>query len=294
MDLSGKEFQEALAKNFVPALEEDTWPVCTGGYRVEGWGDGRYLVPAYDVDLKTKWRLIKPLEEDNLVPDFIKAHRQGTERGQHRPWEASDFERPIIHFVERYGIGLTGIRRWAGGKEETVRDYITVMQQLASLVRLFETLVSGKESDVRAALEACPGVWLCDITAGEIAVGTTNDGANYDMSVEEHALTGLGYFVGKHFHQLCHPFAIPEPQARRLDEVRTGWGFSNLTGAMFFHLYELLGAQDKIARCRYCGSLIRNAQKNTKFCRNNGACRNAYDHHSGRRAERARRKGSII
>lgn len=74
--------------------------------------------------------------------------------------------------------------------------------------------------------------------------------------------------------------------------MHTGWGFSNLTGAMFWYLYQLLGAQSKVTRCEFCGNVILNAHKSTRFCRNNGECRNKYDNHSGRRAERARRKSA--
>jgi hypothetical protein len=37
----------------------------------------------------------------------------------------------------------------------------------------------------------------------------------------------------------------PKHHARRLDQMNTGWGSSNLTGAMFWHLYQLLGAQGR-------------------------------------------------
>jgi hypothetical protein len=117
-----------------------------------------------------------------------------------------------------------------------------------------------------------------------------NDGEEYEMGVMERALTGLGYIIAHRFYKLCFPFAIPEPSARRLNHMDTGWGFSNLTGAMFWHLFQLLGAQSRITRCKYCGSLIPKAHKNTQYCRNEGKCRNAYDNHSGRRAERKRRK----
>ena len=37
----------------------------------------------------------------------------------------------------------------------------------------------------------------------------------------------------------------PKHHARRLDQMNTSWGSSNLTGAMFWHLYQLLGAQGR-------------------------------------------------
>ncbi len=284
------EFKEASKKRMVPALKDDTWRVCEEGYRVEGWGGDRYLVSAYDISRESKWRTIKPLEESNLVPDFVKVYREGLERCKGRPLEPSEFEKPILEFVGRYGLGLTGERRWAGGPEETIESYLTVMHYVAPLMRLFEALLSDEDAAVQAALKNCPAAQCWDVAEGEIAVGVGDYGEEYEIGLREHALLGIGYVVGHWFHELCYPFVIPEPHGRHLGQVHTGWGFSNLTGAMFWHMYQLLGAQSRIARCEYCGSLIPDAHSNTRFCRNNGSCRNKYDNHSGRRAERARRK----
>jgi hypothetical protein len=289
--LIGDEFREALGKRIVPTLEEEIWRVCTEGYRIEGRGEDRCVVPAYDISLASKWRTTKPLEEQNLVPDFVKAYRKGLERCKERPLDLSEFEQPILEFVGRYGIGITGERCWAGGSDETIRTYITVMHFVVPLVHLFEALVSGEEAIVHAALKECPAAQLCDLAANEIVVGLGNEGEEYELGVIEHALAGMGLVVTEWFYKLCPPFAIPAPYARRLGQMHTGWGFSNLTGAIFWHLYHLLGAQSRVARCEYCGDLIPNAHRNTRFCRNNGECRNKYDYHSGRRAERDRAKG---
>jgi hypothetical protein len=291
MDLGRDEFREALDKRLVLAIEEDAWSVCKHGYRIEGRGGDRYLVPVFDIGLESKWGTIKPLKESNLVPDFVKVYRKGLERCKKQPLEPSEFEKPILEFVGRYGLGLTGERRWAGGQEETIQSYIEVMQFVVPLVHLFEALVSEQEAEVHAALMNCPAAWLCDIAAGKIAVCIGSDGEEYELGVKEHALTGLGYVVGEWFHKLCYPFAIPEPYARRLGQMHTGWGFSNLTGAMFWHLYQLLAAQSKIARCEYCNGLIVNARKSQRFCSN--GCRYDYDYHSGKRAERARRNPGL-
>ena len=77
-------------------------------------------------------------------------------------------------------------------------------------------------------------------------------------------------------YRLCFPFAIAERHARCLDQMDAGWGFSNLTGLVFWHLFQFLVAQSRIARCAYCNSLIANANKNTRFCRNNKECSNAH------------------
>ncbi len=296
--LTGDEFREALNKRMVPRLKGDVWRVCKGAYRIEGRGEDKYLAPVHEIRLESKWRTINLVEEQNLILDFVKAYRKGLERCSKQPPELSELEEPILKFVGRYGLGITGKFRWAGGREETLRNYVEVMQYVAPLVDLLEALLSGEEDAVHIALKKCPDIGLFIASADDIAGYLGNDGAfyfesdgeEYEMGVMEHALAGLGYVVGHWFHKLCFPFAIPERHARRLGQMQTGWGFSNLTGAMFWHMYQFLGAQSRIARCEYCGSLIPDAHKNTRFCRNNGSCRNKYDNHSGRRAERARRK----
>jgi hypothetical protein len=172
-----------------------------------------------------------------------------------------------------------------------------VMNYVAPLVHLLEALISGKEAEVQIALKKYPHIQHYIASEDDLALNLENGDEEHEMGVIEHTLTGLGYIIAYWIYKLCPPFAIPEPGARHLNQMEAGWGFSNLTGAMFWHLFQLLWAQSRITRCRYCGSLIPNAHKNTRFCRNEGKCRNAYDNHSGRRAEqeaeRKRRKAGI-
>jgi hypothetical protein len=81
--LSGIEVGAALDKGLVPTLGGEAWRVCKGGYRVEGRDKDRYLVPAYDIGLKSKWDNINLLEKHDFVPGFVKAYRRGLERSRH-------------------------------------------------------------------------------------------------------------------------------------------------------------------------------------------------------------------
>lgn len=296
--LSGIEVGAALDKELVPTLGGEAWRVCKVGYRVEGRDEDRYLVPAYDIGLKCKWEDINLSEKHDFVPDFVKAYRGGLERFKTHPVDLTEFEQPILEFVGRYGVGLTGERRWTGGREETIESYVTVMQEIAPIVRLIEALLSGEELAIQSALRDCSktelwnGAPLWDAAANEVGVGVGEDGEEYEIGLREHALLGLGYVVAYWFHKLCFPFAIPEPHARRLGQMNVGWGFSNLTGAIFWHLYQLLGAQSRLKRCESCGDLIPNAQVNTRFCRNNGHCRSTwnYQHGEGKSSKGARKR----
>jgi hypothetical protein len=72
---------------------------------VDGEQD-RYLVPRHESRLESKWRTVNLLEEPNLVPDLVKAFRNGLERCTQQPPELSEFEEPILEYVGRYGLAF--------------------------------------------------------------------------------------------------------------------------------------------------------------------------------------------
>ena len=286
--LNEKEFGVALDKRIVPSLTGEAWWDCEGGYRVEGKGKDRYLVSAYELGFESRWRTVNLLEERSLVPDFVAAYRRGLERSKPGSLDLGEFERPILDFAGKYGVGINGTLRWAGGPDETVSAYVGVMGVVEPVVGLIEALLSGEEDAIRAALESCPTTEALDFALGESPVPLEEVGLEHSGGLREQALARVGYIVARSFHELCFPFAIPQTGARRLDQLDTGWGFSSLGGAIFWHLYQVLSAQSRVTRCEFCGNLILSAQKNTRFC--NGSCRNKHDYHSGNRAKRQRRK----
>lgn len=288
--LSAEEVGAALDKGIVPALRGKLWPLCKGGYRVEGRGQKRYLVPVYDIGLEDYWCTINLAEERNLIPDFVSAYRRGLERSKSRSLDLSEFEKSILEFAGKYGLGINGMFRWAGGPEETVLTYVAIMRVIAPVVDLLEALLSNEEAAIRDTLAACPTIETLELAASDGAAWLEIDGEEYYTSVRERALARVGYIVARSFHKLCFPFSVPQAHARRLDQMDTGWGFSSLGGAMFSQLYQVLGAQSGLARCERCGRVIVGARKGTRFCLNNGSCRNKHDNYSGRRAERERGK----
>lgn len=283
-------FREVLSKPTTPIAWGDRWRVCNGGYQIKGRGESRCLVSAYDAAYETGWRWVRPLEEPELVPDFVKAYRIGLERSQGNTSELAEFEEPILSFVSKYGLGLTEGELWAGGPDETLRKYVVTMEFVEPLVTLFAALMSTDEAAVREAYVKCSAAHSHRFETGGSTEAVDENGETYEMTVREQALLGLGYVVGKWFHTLCFPFAIPAPHARHLSQLKSGWGISCLTGAIFWHLYQLLSGQAKVKWCKQCGAPIFNARTDILFCRNNGSCRNKFDNHSGRRAARAHRK----
>ncbi len=287
--MNGEEFGVALDKRIMPSLTGEAWRVCEGGYRVEGRGKDRYLVSAYDLGFESRWRAVNLLEERGLVHDFVAAYRRGLERSKPGRVDLGEFERPILDFAGKYGVGINGTLRWAGGPKETISAYVGVMWVVEPVVALIEALLSGEEDAIRATLRNCPTTEDLDFALGdEGSVQLEEVGLEHSGEMREQALARAGYIVARSFHELCFPFAIPQPGARRLDQLDTGWGFSSLGGAIFWHLYQVLSAQSRVKRCEFCNNLIIGAQKNTRFC--NGSCRNKQDYHSGNRAKRQRRK----
>jgi hypothetical protein len=288
--LSADEVGAALDKRIVPPMRGEVWPVCKGGYRVEGWRQSRYLVPAYDIGLEDKWRTINLTEERNLIPDFVSAYRTGLERSKSGSSVLRELEEPILDFVGKYGVGISGTFQWIGGPEETITKYYVIMGAIVPVVDLLGALLSDEEAAIQDALAACPTIETVELAAGDDATWLEGDGEEFYTDIRERALARVGYIVARSFHKLCLPFSIPQPGARRLDEMDSGWGFSSLTGAMDWQLYQVIIGQSKITRCDFCGALIFDARKGTRFCLNDGKCRSDNDYHSGRRAERARRK----
>ncbi|MGH3145354.1 MAG: hypothetical protein ACRDTR_06080 [Rubrobacter sp.] len=61
---------------------------------------------------------------------------------------------------------------------------------------------------------------------------------------------------------MVHTFAYPkltlEPGPSVPSRLSSGYGFLTLLGAMYLQMYWLVAAGEKhVARCRYCGTLIR-------------------------------------
>jgi hypothetical protein len=289
--LSANVVGAALDKRIVPPLRGESWPVCEKGYRVEGWRQKRYLVPAYDIGVEDEWRTINLTEERNLIPDFVSAYRIGLERSKSGSSILRELEEPILDFAAKYGVGISGTFQWIGGPEETITKYAVIMGVTAPIVELLGALLSDEEAAIQDALAACPTIETLELAAGDGATWLKGDGEEFYTDIRERALARVGYIVARSFHKTCLPFSIPQPGARRLDEMDSGWGFSSLAGAMDCQLYQVIIGQSKIARCDYCGALIIGARKGTRFCLNNGKCRYDHDYHSGRRAERDRAKG---
>ena len=303
--LSADEVGVALDKRIVPHLRGEVWPVCTGGYRIEGFRKNRHLVPAYPIDLlydllddpqvdpqddpEAKWRTINLAEERSLIPDFVSAYRRAQERTKPGGSEVRELEGPILDFTKTYGIGISGTFRWAGGPGESIATYAVIMGVVAPVVDLLGALLDNEKPAIEDALEACPHIEDLELAAGGPASWLGGDEEFY-TDIRERALARVSYIVARSFHKLCLPFAIPQPGARRLDQMDTGLGFSSLGGAMFWQLYQVIFAQGKIRRCDYCNTLIIGAREGTRFC--NASCRNKNDNHSGRRAERDQGKGA--
>ncbi len=186
------EFGAALDKKIVPGLAGEVWRVCEGGYRVEGRGKDRYLVPAYDLDLESRWRTVNLLEERSLVPDFVAAYRRGLERSKPGSLDLGEFERPVLDFAGKYGAGINGTLRWAGGPEETVSAYVGIMWVVAPVVALIEALLSGEEGILRAALRSCPTTEALDFALGESPVQLEEVGLEHSGGLREQALSRAG------------------------------------------------------------------------------------------------------
>jgi hypothetical protein len=85
----------------------------------------------------------------------------------------------------------------------------------------------------------------------------------------------------------CFPTLLSEEGVSHPSEVRAGWHFKSLYGAMYLQMYWLMAAGGSVTRCRYCGRIIslasplpgaRKTRQDKKFC--NDACRQRFHYHT--------------
>ena len=72
------------------------------------------------------------------------------------------------------------------------------------------------------------------------------------------ALYLVTYEVVRMVHTFAYPKLTLEPGPSVPSRLSSGYGFLTLLGAMYLQMYWLVAAGEKhVARCRYCGTLIR-------------------------------------
>jgi hypothetical protein len=118
--------------------------------------------------------------------------------------------------------------------------------------------------------------------------------ASHHAGFLDYALDFARSNVDDKMKQLCYPVTLiagsDGPVAPT--NLRPGWGFRNLLGAMYLQMYWLMTSGAELVRCEYCSRIIslapphpggRKRRRDKRFC--DDACRQA--HH------RAKKRGSL-
>lgn len=312
---SDEDFRLALDLRAGPGLEEGVWWVCDD-YKLEPEikGAPAYFEAAYPLERRDKWKkAYKPLETaPDLFLEFVEAFRRAGETIKNKPGKPGEdipgvgsrnrpHPRPIqrgfrdprtvLGFVREFGPLGVGGRLWVGGPKETLSTYIGEMIQASNLLGLYEAVLDGEKEAAETALELLPAKQIRDSER----LGDNDEW--YEMDPLEHALVEVTAAVERRVGELCFPSLIPPKRSHDLSKVRSGWGYTNLLGAMYLGMFWLISAETRVRRCRYCGRIISEPRANQDFCRNQGRCRNAWNHHhgtgkSGKEAKKAKREAN--
>jgi hypothetical protein len=244
-----------------------------------------YIEPKYPAGREDRWRTVNPLEKDELLIAFVRAHEEAfayaseRARAQERTTTTKDYWMKMrAEFVDHYGLlGLDG-GMWLGGRSEAIDGYMLEGQRAARLLRLYEAVLSGDEEAALVALGTGENQMLDDERLDA-------EGRWYEATPLERALVEVKLETEAQIHRHCRTvLALPE-HSHDLAGVRSGWEFDSLLGPMYLQLLWHVAAQREVRRCLYCHRPIPNPRANQRFCREREGikdkCRYDYNYHYG-------------
>ncbi len=111
--------------------------------------------------------------------------------------------------------------------------------------------------------------------------------SRFDLNLLEHAFSLSAMIAEQRIQALCYPktvLAAPEGEYSPTN-LKSGWGYRNLLGAMYLQMHWLMTSGGDVARCEHWGRIIslakapipgaRKPPRHKRFC--NEYCR--YNHH---------------
>jgi hypothetical protein len=240
------------------------------------------------------WTLYKPLDK---YPDLFLRFARLT--------KAPASPQRALNWCLTYGVlGLENDyhRGWSGGPKENLEAFDTEVIRATGVLALYEAALNEDyEAAKHLVLNEYPHIsaelWGLDIEE----VGIT---ASISEMVEVHsggdylayALEAASWIVEETVRGSCFPSLRPEG-GRNPYELRGGWGFRNLRGAMYLQMYWLMEMGGNVVPCRWCGAIVslsppspgtRKPPQHKQFC--DDACRQRDYYHNTVKPRRQRNK----
>ncbi len=276
--------------------------------------------PPYLIKPKSSYvttRRYRPLEETpHLFVEFARLYDKGF-----------SVER-IMDWVHRYGtLNYSRFSQYSAHRSKhpnTVKALWGEVCWAAGVLRLYEAALNGDtgraqrlaqndfrfmtpDHDTRPLFASDEGIdrsefksspinsplWKKNVGDGAEEVANLVD-SRYFGDYLAYALDVSVWAVDDVVQGLCFPtLYVPEFRLNNdPSQIRGGWGFKNLLGAMYMQMRWLMASGADLKRCLFCGRIIslappapgvRKPRSNKKFC--NKSCRQNYDYHNRRKPE---------
>ncbi|MDQ5827225.1 MAG: hypothetical protein M3441_23935 [Chloroflexota bacterium] len=277
------------------------WGVCREYLLREVTEDGRpvqYIVPKYYIQpyQDDNWTMYSPLQDTpDLFLRFARLH------------ERSDSVEAILDWVHRYGVLGHG-SGWSRTAPQSVKDFREALEEAAGVLAMYEAVLNGDAQRAKSlVLEEFPlvgpgGHLIKMLREAGVPVDDWDRAGDTSKTVEEHfdgdyldyALDLAVAAVNEMVKETCYPsLDMGYELHRRPSDVRTGWSFKSLLGAMYLQMYWLMGSGGEVTRCRYCGRIIslarpspdaRKVRQDKSFC--DDACRQRHHYHNRTKPKR--------
>ena len=294
--LGGEDFHKTNELRMSPRSDSRFWKVCREydiRYVTEDGRKTAYVVRRYSSapGNEDKWTVYKPLEDTpDLFLRFARLHPLG-----------EDSVEPILDWVHKYGVLGHG-SGWHFAAPQSVEAFREAAEEAAGVLAMYEAVLNGDgEKAMALYLEEFPligptGRLHKQLREAGIPIDWRERAADIHEIVEDH-FDGdkLDYMldvavsaVDEVVKDFCYPsLEMGYGLHRRPSEVRTGWSFRSLLGAMYLQMYWLMGSGGEVTRCRYCGRIIslarprpgaRKVRQDKSFC--DDACRQRHHYHN--------------
>jgi hypothetical protein len=274
------------------------WGVCREYELREVEEDGRpaqYIVPKYHIQpfQDDNWTMYSPLQDTpDLFLRFARLHKR------------SDSVEAILDWVHRYGVLGHG-SGWSRTAPQSVKDFREAAEEAAGVLAMYEAVLNGDAQRAKSLiLEEFPfvgpgghllkmlrkaGVPVDDLDhAGDTSEIVEEVEEHFDGDYLDYVLDNVVSAVEEMVKDVCYPsLDMGYGLHRRPSDVRTGWSFRSLLGAMYLQMYWLMGSGGEVTRCRYCSQIIslarpspgaRKVRQDKSFC--GDACRQRYHYHN--------------
>jgi hypothetical protein len=218
---------------------------------------GRYIpyhiVPKYGTEQPERWREYFPLKDTpSLCLSFARLYER-----KYSVEPVMDFD-PILNWVHEHGLlGIstywTGEERERGDVllfnfEESIQWFLGEASKAHTLLRMYEAVLGRDAAAATAAMDftALPS-YAVDYWVEYVDVSEAQDPV-------QRALETALLWTQK--EAKCQRTLLTGDDPSDPTQVKVGWSFRTLLGAMYQQMFWLVSSRGNVTRCKFCGELV--------------------------------------